>query len=587
MAITDVQLLFDKNPNPMLIHELDTQQVINANQAALTLYGYTRDEMKSLTITDLELEEEDPVIDLGPDTDPDHAPSVQRHRNKQGETLYVNTFFNPIKTDGKNCKLVVVQDITSRIVSERKNEKAQKVLDVLIRQLPGTFFIIDAEAKMHQWNDYLETMTGYTGEEVANMHGLSFFSPDDQPALLEALQEVIEEGETEVKAKVISKSGTSFPFLMKASKTMIDGEFYIVGIGIDVSSLEKVQEQLERSNKKLKEAQDIAKMGYWTHNLKKDSSNWSDGVYKIYGLDPEVHTLSYQKWLDTIHPEDRDQYIIDADTAFPDGNFYDIEHRIITPDGQVKWVMERVILHRDEDGNAAWLEGITQDITEKKEKEEKVREALEEKETLLMEIHHRVKNNLAIISGLFDLEVFESDDEVLKGKLRDSQGRVNSIALTHEILYQQRNFSNIDFDKNVKQLVERIMSIYQQEVQVDYDVEPVSLNINQALPCSLMVNEIVTNALKHAFDDDRNGVIKIALKESDGEVYLQVSDNGKGMEEDVDLESAPSLGLHLIQILKEQLRAELKVSASNGTSYKIRFKKENRKGVGSSLSNYS
>ena len=571
----------------MLIHELDTQQVINANRAALTLYGYTRDEMESLTITDLIQEEEDPVIVLGPDTDPDHAPPVQRHRTKQGETLYVNTFFNPIKTGGKSYKLLVVQDITSRIEAERKNEKAQKVLDVLIKQLPGTFFIIDAEAKMHQWNDSLETMTGYTAEEVASMHGLSFFSPDDQPALLEALREVIEKGETEVKAKVISKSGTSFPLLMKASKTVIDGELYIVGIGLDVSSLEKVQEQLKQSNKKLKEAQDIAKVGYWTYDLKKNTNTWSDGVYRIYGLNPDASTLTYQKWLDTIHPDDRNRYVIDAATAFPDENFYDSEHRIITPDGQVKWVLERVILHRDEDGNAVWLEGIAQDITEKKAKEEKVQEALEEKETLLMEIHHRVKNNLAIISGLMDLEVFESDDEVLKRKLRDSQGRVNSIALTHEILYQQRNFSNIDFDINIKQLVDRIMSIYQQEVQVDYDVEPVSLNINQALPCSLMLNEIVTNALKHAFADDRNGVIKIALKESDGEVYLHVHDNGKGIEEDVDPESAPSLGLHLIQILKEQLGAELKLSASNGTSYEIRFKKENRKGAGSSLSDYS
>ena len=235
----------------------------------------------------------------------------------------------------------------------------------------------------------------------------------------------------------------------------------------------------------------------------------------------------------------------------------------------------------DKNGVITNFIGVGEDVTPRRENENRLRKALNEKTLLLSEIHHRVKNNLAIISGIMELQAMESESEDFYCEMKRSQSRINSIAFIHEILYREKDFSNIDFGKNIECLVHNIVNTFDAEVGLSFDTKPVSLNINHAIPCSLLVNEIVTNALKHAFEKTEDARIEIALHEKKGRVYLSIADNGIGLQEDYAPENSGSLGMQLIQNLKSQLEADLEVHTSGGTAYRLSFANTRSRGAGS------
>jgi len=217
---------------------------------------------------------------------------------------------------------------------------------------------------------------------------------------------------------------------------------------------------------------------------------------------------------------------------------------------------------------------LANDTTEKRIYQENILKSLKEKETLLAEIHHRVKNNLAIVSGMMQLQSYQNDDEVLKAKLLDSVSRIQTMAAIHEHLYQANSFSHINFAENLHSLINNIIVTFQSELQLnlDFDCSPVTLNINQAVPCSLIVNEVVTNILKHAFKGRNEGIIQVKLN-LDGELLkLLIKDNGVGLPKDFTPESDSSLGLLLIKILTEQLGGTSNYSScGEGTSFELNF----------------
>lgn len=216
-----------------------------------------------------------------------------------------------------------------------------------------------------------------------------------------------------------------------------------------------------------------------------------------------------------------------------------------------------------------------------------IKQNLREKETLLAEIHHRVKNNLAVISGLLQLEGSNAKEAHTERILKNSQLRIHSMAVVHEMLYQAQNFNKLSFDNFVSKIVPSIQDVYatgQSNVKINLDISDVQLNVNQAVPCGLIINELVTNAFKHAYPEGKSGVINISLKEQDDKISLRVEDNGVGLPDDFTLEQSDSLGFTLIKILAKQLEAELNINVQNGTDVWVVFEKQNKKGASSSLS---
>ncbi|GEM_PF-874068 len=215
-----------------------------------------------------------------------------------------------------------------------------------------------------------------------------------------------------------------------------------------------------------------------------------------------------------------------------------------------------------------------------------IKENLREKETLLAEIHHRVKNNLAVISGLLQLESQKTEDKQTERILKNSQLRIHSMATVHEMLYEAKNFNQLSFSDFVAEMVSSIQEIYETDsknIDLKLNTADINLNVNQAVPCGLIINELVTNAFKHAYPDGGEGVVAVSIEEKEEKITLQVEDEGVGLPDDFSLESSETLGFTLVNILAQQLKAEVTVDTEERTTISVIFDKEDKKGSSSSL----
>jgi len=228
------------------------------------------------------------------------------------------------------------------------------------------------------------------------------------------------------------------------------------------------------------------------------------------------------------------------------------------------------------------ISAIAYDITERKRIDRRIREALKEKEILLQEVHHRVKNNLQIIHSILNLQKkFVNDDKTIVG-LEEIQNRVSTMSIIHETLYQNTDVSRIGFPSYITRIAGNIIQSYHSSTQVELvtELDPVEAPLDQAIPCGLILNEWVSNAMKYAFEGRKNGTITVKLSATDvegkgdeEEIQIEVKDDGVGLPEGFDWNTRDSLGLYLVQALSEQLDAQLKAESDEGTRFLISFRR--------------
>ena len=227
----------------------------------------------------------------------------------------------------------------------------------------------------------------------------------------------------------------------------------------------------------------------------------------------------------------------------------------------------------DTKGNVVEISIVAHDISDQKKTRTRVEESLKEKEVLLKEIHHRVKNNLQIISSILNLQSSFVHDEGTLEILRESRNRIGSMAIIHESLYQTEDFSSIEFGEYLKNLSINLMSSYRtsEKIKLETNIEKVDLILDQAIPCGLIVNELISNSLKYAWDKEQKGKISINIKQIKNKIILEVTDDGKGLPTDFEKLNTETLGLQLVSTLVEQLDGELKVDSTKGTKYLLTF----------------
>lgn len=240
-------------------------------------------------------------------------------------------------------------------------------------------------------------------------------------------------------------------------------------------------------------------------------------------------------------------------------------------DGKIIPVFLSISLIQSEEGRTIGIVCIGSDIIEITRAKNEIKDSLEEKELLLREVHHRVKNNLQIISSLLNLQSGYIKDKEDLELFKDSQSRVKSMAFIHEQLYQSSNFVNIEFSEYIRNLVTYLISYYAVDpslIKLNLNVENVSMDLNTSIPCGLIINELVTNSLKHAFPPGEKGEIFIDLHSiNDHQYVLIVADNGISLPDDIDFENTDTLGLQLVNGLVSQLEGTIKVDKFNGTRF--------------------
>ncbi len=289
-------------------------------------------------------------------------------------------------------------------------------------------------------------------------------------------------------------------------------------------------------------------------------------THREAGFDEELCRLFEEKITQVFQTGESSQSVFEWESA--NGNVY------------LDW---RLYPEFDRNGSVKTVVGISRDITELKQVEEELKAALREKDVLLKEVCHRTKNNMVSICSILKLKSALIEDEQSINILQDIENRIGSMALVQEKLYRSEDITNIDLREYVKDLAHEVLKNYQTippKVSLKFDVEPVTVSTNTAIPCALILSELLSNAMKYAFPEDKKGEIKIALHTTgEGEIELGVSDNGVGMPNGFDFRNSDSLGLKLLIMLAEgQLRGHVDLKGDKGTEFLIRFKESKEKG---------
>ncbi len=337
----------------------------------------------------------------------------------------------------------------------------------------------------------------------------------------------------------------------------------------------KVEEALKSSHRQLMEAQKIGHIGSWEWDIQTSELSCSDEFYRIMSLEPTEYGINYSTIMDIIHPDDRTSVHESIIGALNEKKSFANDYRLLKPDGTVRILSSKGEVITDPNGKPLRLVGTEQDITEQKIAEEKIKSSLKEKEMLLQEIHHRVKNNLQVISSLLRLQSRFIKDQDAVNIFKETQNRVRSIAILHEKLYQSNDLARIQFDEYVKILAEDLLYFYEldvNDIKMNIDIEDVALNIETAIPCGLLIDEMVANSMKYAFPNRKTGKINIELhSDNNNKFTLIVSDNGVGIPEDVDIEKSDTFGMQLIKYLTKQLNSTIELDRKHGTKYTLQF----------------
>lgn len=302
-------------------------------------------------------------------------------------------------------------------------------------------------------------------------------------------------------------------------------------------------------------------------------------IHQVLGYTPlEIEAMGDSLLNCVIHPDDlpkiQQHYASVRHKKFED--LFLFEYRMKDNHGKWKWFYsQETVFLRNPDGTVKQTIGAASDITQLKEVETRLQESLAEKEVLLREVHHRVKNNLSVVDSLLSMQArYISDVQALKS-LSDSQRRIHTMSLIHEQLYHSQDLGKVDFCEYLQRLVVNLYSssnFSADQIELKLDLSSILLNIDIAISLGLIVNELLTNAFKHAFPNDMKGLIEVILHQDDeGKLHLTIRDNGIGIPQNINIYSTASLGLRLVKILTQQLRANLDLSCSQGTSFHFIF----------------
>lgn len=341
-----------------------------------------------------------------------------------------------------------------------------------------------------------------------------------------------------------------------------------------VLRVHEAEAALRASEARLRLALEAAQMGTW---------EWQPGgafvcsvtTEALLGLAPGTFAGTEAAFLACVHPDDRARVREAAAHAAGAGGEAVFECRVRWPDGSLHWLAIRGRPLNDLAGPAVRLTGIAMDVTPRQEQEARLRASLREKEVLLKEVHHRVKNNLQVIASLLSLQSEALQAPEAQLALQDCQARVYSMALTHEILYQSPDLARVNLADYARRLAAHLLpsaGIEPARIQVFLEAEVLWLGAEQAVPCGLILSELLTNCAKHAFPDGRAGAVIITLEAVDNaRVRLRVRDTGVGVPPDVDVRTAESLGWQLLQLLTEQLQGTLELTRHGGTTVTVEF----------------
>ncbi len=557
------------------------EQLVVNNKAA-DMLGYTIQELSGKSFKDIiaSYEFEDAKNKLkGLLSGKSYRPYERIAKRKDGTEFPVEVTATLIRNpEGKPLFIQsVVRDISEQKRTEETLKESREIYKILVETSPDAVTMTDLEGKITFVSQRTLQIHGFDStEELIGKSAFAFIAPDYHEEAAKNLKKTLAEGAVrDLEYTMLKKDGTQFIGELNASLIRdIKGEpKAFIAITRDITERKKAERELSDSERKFRGVVENANDAIYI--ITPEGFEYANSAFeRLTGYaSKEVCKKSFNFW-SIIHPEDV-KMIREREEArrrreeVPSR----YEFRILAKDGSVKTV-EPATVHIGEEGETKVM-GILRDVTDRKQAEDRVKASLREKDVLLREIHHRVKNNMQIISSLLRLQARSFADSNMSEMFKESQNRIRSMALIHEKLYQTEDFTRINFGEYIRSLTVHLFHTYQVNpniVRMNTQVQEIFLDINKAIPCGLIINELVSNSLKHAFPNNKKGEVCIKLStDTSKKTKLIVSDTGIGLAKGIDYHEPETLGLQLVNDLVKQIEGTVRLERSKGTAFHISF----------------
>jgi len=562
--------IFENSQAGIFTFDLGTTQIREINKTAARMLGYEEAELRKAPISTFwsdSQEREQFLSRLGTEH---QITDIELLFSRKDHTTIWALVNSSIGTD--NLVICSAIDITERKRIKDILDESEIRYRTLFDSASDAIFIHDFDGRIFEANRIACDRLGYSWNEITAMN----LKDLDAGAFALMTQEQygkIQDGDGIIFETVHqSKEGRRIPIEVSSRIIQYSAGTAIISIVRDISERKKAESALRESEKRYLMIGELIPFGVWMCDAGGKFIHVSDSFLNLIGITlPECLEFS---WMQHLPSGEGERVLSDWKQCVQTTGFWDYEFRIIDREGKEHFVLSRGAPLHDESGAVISWVGIHLDITERRRNQNRLETSLREKEVVIKEVHHRVKNNMQVISGFLQLQSNYIDDPVAVDKLNECQRRVKTMALVHEKLYQSKSLEFINTAEYIRSLVSDLMdsSTLRTVVDVRMNVEQVNINLDTAIPCGLIINELMTNSLKHAFLDRPAGTISIDLHlGADHWFTLVVQDDGVGLPADFNLQTTASLGMQLVNVLSRQLGGELKVSNEHGARFEIRF----------------
>lgn len=478
----------------------------------------------------------------------------------------------------KKSKTISEKVISVDEVRDHRKEISSK-LDFscyeLLDKLPDIIMQVDAD-KVYNWAN--KAGLEFFGEEVLGKEASFYFEGDQNTYFKVAPLFKGDENVFYLESWQRRKDGEK-RLLAWWCKVLKDPQENVIGAlstARDVTDQKQVENELRRSEERYKGLVTSMPDAVLVMDIDGRIDYVSRQTLNLHGYKSERELIG-SKFLNLISPESKAQAIIYLHKTLKEGFVHNQEYTMLKKNGD-KFIGEiSTSLLKDEKNKPVHFAVTIRDITERKKSDDQLKRSIKEKEFLLQEIHHRVKNNLQIISSILDMSSMRIKDDQANDLIADARSKIQSMAFIHSQLYKSDRFEKIEMGAHIEELLSYLLKVYAlgKNITPYIDIKDVFLSLTQAIPCALVMNELISNALKHAFMPDQKGVIEVSMKVVGNKIMAYIRDNGIGIEETLDIYTTNSLGLKLVKnLIEKQLKGNIKVKKNKYTEFSFDFRLE-------------
>jgi len=571
--------LFERSLYCVFVHDLEGN-FLDANKAALNLLGYDNKDIRSLNFASL-LDETQMILARKTVSEIKKSGYQEKStqyklKRKDGDYVWVETEASLICKEGKPYAILgIARDITEHKKAVQALRESEEKYRKIFESLYDVYYLTDREGIVTEISPSVIRQAGWNPEDVIGHPVTDFYrDPSDREIFWKNLNEVGFVNDYELQ--LLTKDRRVLEVSV-SSHIVFDDECNPVGVeGVlrNITTRKKMEKALRESEEKFRTMVEHSLQGIFiVQDMRVVYANEAITHITGYSLE-ELYALSPEKLQGIIHPED--QKVVwgrMADRLAGKEVPSRYEFKTVRKNGDTVW-LEMVSNRIEFEGKPA-IQGATIDISDRQQADEQIKASLREKEVMLREIHHRVKNNMQIILSLLRIQSRTVKDKGTREMFKQSQNRIRSMALIHEALYKSGDLAHIDIADYISRMTTHLLSIYREdlgEIEVKQEAEGIFLDINKAIPCGLIISELVSNSLKHAFPDKREGKVLIRMtKRNKGKYSLIVKDNGIGFPEDLNFRETETLGLQLVTDLVLQITGSIRLKKTEGTEFVVKF----------------